>query len=181
MGFTSSKAVSVVYFYPNGVGETDIATIKRISKGELLSFVDKYIHPSSPHRSVLLVRVQSQVEKQLPSSEDRLVADVRVFLAGEGYDIPPSEVEEAVKMDTSLIEQNLRDLMLKRGYDQERVAQTLGKPDLLNAQVVVNGRAMPNVLKEVTVNDLEFRNTLKLDNKPVPIQPLETFYVSKGS
>ena len=109
------------------------------------------------------------------------MAEVRVFLAGEGYDILPSEVEEAVKGNTSLIEHSLRDLMLKRGYDQERVAQTLGKPDLLNAQVVVNGRAMPNVLKEVTVNDLEFRNTLKLDNKPVPIQPLETFYVSKGS
>ena len=84
MGFTSSKAVSVVYFYPNGVGETDIATIKRISKEELLSFVDKYIHPSSPHRSVLLVRVQSQVEKQLPSSEDRVEEQGEKFLMTRG-------------------------------------------------------------------------------------------------
>ena len=146
-----------------------------------MSFVDKYIHPSSPHRSVLSVHVKSQIEKQLPSSEEQLVAEVRVFLAGEGYDILPSEVEEAVKGNTSLIEHSLRDLMLKRGYDPQRVSQTLAKPDLSNAQAALKGGAMPNVLKEVTVDDLEFRNTLKVDDKPAPIQPLETFYVNKGS
>jgi hypothetical protein len=38
--------------------------IQNISKEELLSFYDLYIHPSSPHRSVLSVHVQSRVEPQ---------------------------------------------------------------------------------------------------------------------
>jgi hypothetical protein len=132
-------------------------------------------YPSSPHRSVLSVHVKSQIEKQLPSPEDQLVADVRGFIAGEGYDIPSPEMEEVVKGDIGQIKQNLRRLMLQRGYDQERVTQTLEKQELPNPQPALNGGAIPKVLKELAVEDLEFRNTLKVDNKTAPIQALETF------
>jgi insulysin len=167
-------------FSSNRIGETDIAYIKQISKEELLSFVDKFIHPSSPDRSVLSVHIQSQVEKRAPSPNDELVEGIRLFLAGEDYEIPLPELTQAVEVETSLIKQSLRDLILKHGYESQRVEQTLERAEILNAPKI-NGEAKSVALKEVNAKDLEFRNTLKIDEKPAPIQPLETFRQEKCS
>ena len=101
--------------------------IKQISKEELLSFIDKYIHPSSPHRSVLSVHVKSQIENHLPNSTDQLVTDVRLFIAGEGYDISPSEVADAIKGDFSSIQDRISTLLLKHGYDESVWLKVLQK------------------------------------------------------
>ena len=107
-----------------------------------------------------------------------MLSDVRLFLAKEGYDIPPSELQEAVN-ESPLMEQRLRDIILKHGYDNHRVERSLAQRELLRDSST-NGVAIPNLLKEVVVEDLKFRHTLKVDDKPTPIQPLETFYVGKG-
>src|SRR5208282_5802350 len=113
--------------------------IKQISKEELLSFFDKHIHPSSLHRSVLSVHVKSQIENNLPNSADQLVADVRLFIVDEGYDIPPSEVADAVNGDFSSIPDRISSLLLKHGYDRDRVAQSLAKSTkVFNAQTATN-------------------------------------------
>jgi len=167
-------------------GETDIANIKKISKTELLAFVDTYIHPSSPHRSVLVVHVKSQIETKVPVFEDQLAEGVRLFITNEGYDIPPSKITEAVKGDISLLPQTLYSILLSHGYDQERVTKSMTKgADMFKAQteIMMNGSAKESngtyshVLQEVRIQDIQkFRAGLPMDDKPVPIQPLETFY-----
>jgi insulysin len=160
----------------------DASNIEAVTKEELLSFYDEYIHPSSPHRSVLSVHVKSQIETPAPDPNEQLAEMVRLFIATEGYDVPPEEVTEAVKGDPSLIPQNISALIVARGYDNDRVAQSMAKgAEMLSAQlegreVTANGVA-DRVLKEVKVDDLQkFRDTLKVDDKPNPVQPLETFY-----
>jgi len=166
------------------LGETDIANIKSISKEELLSFYDKHIHPSSPHRSVLSVHVKSQIETTVPDFAQQLADGVRIFIAKEGYDIPPAEVAEAVKGDVNSLPQNLYNLILKHGYDKDRVAGSMAKgAEMFKAQITMNGAAngaatpKSNVLKEIKVEDMQkFRSTLRVGDKPAPVQPLETFY-----
>jgi insulysin len=169
----------------NSSGETDIANIKNISKEELLTFYNKYIHPSSPHRSVLSVHVKSQIEHHPPTLEDQLAQGVRLFITNEGYDIPPTEVTEAVQGDLSLVPQKIYALILKHGYNQERVAKSLAKgADMFTAMIAptANGTVKEDgiktqVLKEVRIEDLQkFRATLEVGGKPAPVQPLETFY-----
>jgi len=168
----------------SALGETDITNIKSISKEELLSFYNKYIHPSSPHRSVLSVHVKSQIENKVPDFAQQLADGVRIFIAKEGYDIPPGEVTEAVKDDVNSLPQNLYTLILKHGYDKDRVAGSMAKgSEMFKAQIsmngVANGAAGPrwNLLKEIKVEDIQkFRNTLRVGDKPTPVQPLETFY-----
>ncbi len=167
-------------------GEVDIANIKKISKEELLAFVDKHIHPSSPDRSVLTVHVKSQIEPKATAFEDQLAEGVRLFIANEGYDIPPSKVTEAVKGDRAVLPETLYSILLSHGYNQERVMKSMTKgADMFKAQteIMTNGDAHqsngihPNVLKEIRINDVQsFRTTLLMDDKPVPVQPLETFY-----
>src|SRR5207248_572802 len=82
-------------------------------------------------------------------------------------------------IEKPLREQRLRDLILRHGYENHRVEQSLAKLELLH-ETTTNEVAIPNVLKEVKVEDLEFRRTLTVDDKPTPIQPLETFYLVKG-
>jgi hypothetical protein len=116
--------------------------------------------------------------------------NVRLFIASEGYDIPPPEVAEAVKGDPSFIPQNLYSVIVKHGYNKDRVAVSMAKgAEILKAQIAANtvtngvtngdGAAKTKVMKEVKVDDIhKFRNTLKAGEKPAPIQPLETFYES---
>jgi hypothetical protein len=109
---------------------------------------------------------------------------VRIFIAKEGYDIPPDEVTEAVKGDINSLPQNLYTLILKHGYDKDRVTGSMAKgAEMFKAQITMNGvaddTATPkwNVLKEIKVEDMQtFRNTLRVGDKPAPVQPLETFY-----
>ena len=66
------------------------------------------------------------------------------------------------------------------------MAQSLAKSaEMFNAQTAVNTGATgstSNVLKEVHVDNLKkFRNTLKVDDKPAPVQPLLTFYECEQS
>ena len=151
-----------------------------------MSFYNRCIHPSSPHRSVLSVHVKSRIEHQPPDPAQQLADNVRLFVANEGYDIPPPEVAEAVKGDSSLIPQNLYALIVKHGYNKDRVAKSMAKgAEILNAQIaanaVVNGKnvASSRAIKEVKVDDIhKFRSTLKLGEKPSPVLPLETFYES---
>jgi len=132
------------------------------------------------------VHVKSQIEHQPPDFEQQLAENVRLFIANEGYDIPPHEVAEAVKGDPSSIPQSLYAVIVKHGYNQERVAVSMAKgEEILKAQIAANGvtngegRSKPQVLKEVTVKDIhKFRGTLKMGEKPSPVQPLETFYES---
>jgi hypothetical protein len=155
----------------------------------LLTFYNKYIHPSSPHRSVLSVHVKSQIEHNPTPLADQLAQGVRLFIANEGYDIPPAEVTEAVKGDIHQVPQKVYELILKHGYNHERVAKSLAKgADMFSAQAAAqaiptaNGTvekdgAKVQVLKEIRIQDLQkFRATLKVGEKPAPIQPLETFY-----
>lgn len=116
--------------------------------------------------------------------------NIRLFIANEGYDIPPPEVAEAVKGDPSLIPQNLYSVIVKHGYNKDRVAASMAKgTEILKAQIAANaitngvingdGAAKTKVLKEVKVDDIhKFRSTLKVGEKPAPVQPLETFYES---
>jgi hypothetical protein len=113
---------------------------------------------------------------------------VRLFIANEGYDIPPLEVAEAVKGDPRLIPQTLYSLIVKHGYNRERVAGSMAKgTEILKAQlaanVVANGERESDknwrALKEVKVDDIhKFRTTLRVGEKPEPFQPLEMFYES---
>lgn len=135
-----------------------------------MSFYNRHIHPSSPHRSVLSVHVKSQIEHQPPDFAQQLAENVRLFIANEGYDIPPPEVADAVKGDPSLIPQSLYAVIVKHGYNKERVAGSMAKgAEILNAQIAMNGvangesAAKPQVLKEVKVKDIhKFRGTLKM-------------------
>ena len=112
--------------------------------------------------------------------------NVRLFIANEGYDIPPPEVAEAVKGDPSLIPQNLYSVIVNHGYNKDRVAASMAKgAEILKAQIEANsitngdGPAKTQVMKEVKVDDIhKFRSTLKAGEKPAPVQPLETFYES---
>jgi len=166
------------------LGETDIENIKTTSKDELLAFYDKYINPSSPHRSVLSIHVQSQIPHEPPDFHQQLAEGIRLFIAQEGFDIPPSEVAEVVKGDASRIPQEILALLLKHGYDKELAMKSMAKGStMLEAQIAANGtsaaetRASFNVLKEVKIDDIrKFRATLTVGDKPLPIQPLETFY-----
>jgi len=149
-----------------------------------LAFYDKYIHPSSSERSVLSVHVKSQIGHQTPDPIEQLAEDVKLFIANEGYDIPPDEVTEAVNGDLNLLPQKLLQLIVARGYDADRAARSVAKgAEILNAQIQANGDAKTNGVienhdvKVIRVDDLEkYRNTLALDDEPVPVQPLETFY-----
>lgn len=151
-----------------------------------MSFYDRYIHPSSPYRSVLSVHVKSQIEHQPPDFAQQMADNVRLFIANEGYDIPPPEVAEAVKGDPSLIPQNLYSVIVNHGYNKDRVAASMAKgAEILKAQIEANsitngdGPAKTQVMKEVKVDDIhKFRSTLKAGEKPAPVQPLETFYES---
>jgi hypothetical protein len=130
------------------------------------------------------VHVKSQIENKPPNFAEQLAEGVRLFIAGEGYDIPPSEVAEALKGDLTLMPQTLFALILKHGYDRDRVAQSMAKgAQMFNAQTATN--TVPNgdgahkyqSLKEINVKDIqEFRSTLNVGEKPSPICPLETFY-----
>jgi insulysin len=165
-------------------GETDVANIKTISKEELLSFYDKHIHPSSPHRCVLSIHLKSQIESKVPDFAQQLADGVRIFIANEGYDIPPAEVAEAVNGDVNSLPQNLYALILQHGYDKDRVAASMAKgKEMFEAQITMNGDSdgvatpISKVLKEVMVEDIKkFRSTLRVGDKPAPVQPLETFY-----
>lgn len=111
---------------------------------------------------------------------------VRLFIANEGYDIPPSKITEALKGDLATLPKTLYSIILSYGYDEERVTKSMAKgAEMFKAQmeVMMNGEAKqsngvhPNVLKEIRVEDVsKFRATLPMDDKPVPVQPLETFY-----
>ena len=147
-------------------------------------FYHKHIHPSSPHRSVLSVHVKSQIENKIPDFAQQLADGVRIFIAKEGYDIPPDEVTDAVKGDINSLPQNLYTLIIKHGYDKDRVTGSMAKgAEMFKAQITMNGVADDtttpkwNVLKEIKVEDMQtFRNTLRVGDKPAPVQPLETFY-----
>jgi hypothetical protein len=135
---------------------------------------------------VLTVHVKSQIEPKTPVFEDQLAEGVRLFIANEGYDIPPSKVTEAIKGDLAVLPQTLHSIILSHGYNEERVTRSMLKgAEMFKAQteVMMNGEAKessgihPNVLKEIRIDDLQnFRESLPMDDKPVPIQPLETFY-----
>jgi len=120
----------------------------------------------------------------MPDPIEQLAEAVRLFVANEGYDVAPNEVTEAVKGDPSLIPQNIYALILAHGYDEERVAISMAKgAEMLNTQMTGNGTAengngiADRVLKEIRVEDVQkFRDTLVVDEKPLPVQPLETFY-----
>ena len=149
---------------------------------------DKYIHTSSPHRSVLSVHVKSQIESSLPGFGEQLAEGVRLFIANEGYDVPPSEVAESIKGDLSQLPQRLFAVIVKHGYDQERALQSLEKgAEMFKAQTEVNGepngevKHKPEGLREIKIQDMKaFRKTLKLDEKPTPVQPLEIYYESQS-
>lgn len=168
------------------LGETDIENIKTISKDELLAFYDKYIAPSSPHRSILSVHVKSQIARPPPDFHQQLAERIRLFIAQEGFDIPPSEVAEVVKGDMSRIPQEILALIIKHGYDRELAVKSMAKgKSMLEAQIAANGAsagesvASVNVLKEVKIDDIcTFRATLTVGDKPMPMQPLEMFYES---
>ena len=168
------------------LGEIDIENIKTISRDELLAFYDQYINPSSPHRSVLSIHVQSQITHEPPDFHQQLAEGIRLFIAQEGFDIPPSEVAEVVKGDTNRIPQEIMALLIKHGYDKDLAMKSMAKGStMLEAQIAANGtsvgetRASFNVLKEVKIDDIrKFRSTLTVGDKPLPIQPLETFYES---
>ena len=130
------------------------------------------------------MHVKSQIESKVPDFAQQLANGVRVFIANEGYDIPPSEVAEAVKGDVNSLPQNIYGLVLKHGYDKDRVASSMAKgAEMFKAQITMNGvtneasAPMWHVLKEIKVEDMQkFRSTLKVGDKPTPVQPLETFY-----
>lgn len=160
--------------------------MKTISKNELLVFFDKYINPASPHRSVLSVHVKSQIAYQLPDFQQQLADNIRLFIAQEGFDIPPSDVAEVVKEDTSRIPQEILALIIKHGYDKDLAIKSMEKGSaMLEAQISANaastgkGEISANVLNEVKIDDIQkFRATLRVGEQPLPIQPLETFYES---
>ena len=160
-----------------------IANIQNISKEELLAFCDKYIHPSSPHRSVLSVQVKSQIESKPPDFAQKLAEGIKQFIAKEGYEISDTEVAETLKHEMSLIPQALFAAIVKHGYDKGRVAASMTRgADILKAQAAHANSAgqdsgRRSVLKEVRVDDIKsFRSTLPMGEKPSPTVPLETFY-----
>jgi hypothetical protein len=124
------------------------------------------------------VHVKSQIESHPPTSTDPLISDVRSFITSEGYDIPPSEITETINGDYDQITQNLHSLILKHGYDKTRVEESLARRAETNGSpstTKTTGRC--NILKEVKVDDIDsFRKTLKADQKPSPVQSLQTFY-----
>jgi hypothetical protein len=152
--------------------------LRQSSKEELLSFIDTKIHPSSSHRSVVSVHVKSQIKSHPRTSTDQLVSEIRFFITREGYDIPPSEVSEAANGDYDQITQNLHSLMLKHGYDNTRVEESLAKwTEMNNSPSTTKSTGTFNILNEVKVIDIDnFRKTLKMDQKPAPVQLLQTFY-----
>jgi hypothetical protein len=168
------------------LGDTEIENVRTISKDELLAFYDRYINPCSPHRSVLSVHVKSQVAHQSPDLQQQLAEGIRLFLAQEGFDIPASEVAEAVKTDVGRIPQEILALIIKHGYDRELAVKSMAKGSaMLEAQIAANnasatGTQTPfKVLNEVKIDDIrKFQATLTVGDKPMPIQPLETFYES---
>lgn len=113
---------------------------------------------------------------------------MRIFIANEGYDVPPSEVTEAIEGDLSQLPQRLFALIIKHGYDQARALQSLEKgAEMFKAQTEVSGEIngqvnhKPEGLRETKIQDLKaFRKTLKLDEKPSPVQPLEIYYESQS-
>jgi hypothetical protein len=132
------------------------------------------------------VHVKSQIAHQTPNFEQQMAEGVRLFIANEGYDIPPPEVAGALNGDPHLIPQNLLALIVKHGYDKERATRSMAKgAEILKAQIATNSVAYGEagskhkVLKEVKVDDIQkFRSTLQVGDKPSPIQPLETYYES---
>jgi hypothetical protein len=127
------------------------------------------------------VHVKSQIESHPPTSTDQLVGDIRSFIASEGYDLPPSEVADAANGDYDQITQNLRSLMLKHDYNKSRVDESLAKrAEMNNSPSSTKTTPKSNILREVKVDDVRsFRKTLKVDQKPAPVQSLETFYCSE--
>jgi insulysin len=163
-------------------GDVDIKNIQSITKEELLSFYDKYILPSSPERSVLSVHVKSQVAITQQEFSTQLAEGVKAFVTSEGYEIPPAELSEVLQSDMSVLPEKLFSTLIARGYDPSRVERSLVKgQEMFAAQTtpVANGTVRECPLREVKVSDLTaFRSTLELDEKPLPVQPLETFYES---
>lgn len=133
---------------------------------------------------MLSVHVKSQIDHQPPDFAQQLAEGVRLFIANEGYNIPPPEVTEALKGDINLTPQNLLTLLLKHGYDKDRAARSMAKgAEILSAQIaanrVVNGVGVikSKLLEEIKVDDIQkFRSTLRVGESPAPVQPLETFY-----
>ena len=154
-------------------------------KEELLSYIDTHIHPSSPHRRVLSVHVKSQAKQNVANIREQLLGDDGLLIAGEGYDVRPPDVEKAIEREVEPITQNLQSLNLTHGYDQEQMEQSLAKwTHMFESQLAKNGEptgaaAVASVLNEVTVEDIDkLRRTLKVDDKPAPVQQLQTFFES---
>ena len=161
------------------LGEKRIAHLKEISQDAVLAFFDEYICPTSCNRSLLSVQVKSQIEKGESGGNAQLLAEVRVLLASEGYNIPPAEVSSAVQGDPPEILTNLTSLLLRHGYDDhDRISQTIGRLESLAMGSKETYDTSPlKVLKETNVEDLEqFRSSLEVGEYPKPIEPLETFY-----
>jgi hypothetical protein len=161
--------------------------VQKVSKEELLSFYDRYINPSSPSRSVLSVHVTSQIPPPASHFTEQLLEGIKFFVASEGYDLNPSEIAAAIQGDLDLLPQKLCTLLVSKGYEKMRVELSMAKgSDILKAQTGMNGLVHPSGgngleggVKEVRVTDLPaFKNTLRKDVRPMPVQPLETFYES---
>lgn len=152
-----------------------------------MAFYDRHIHPSSPHRSVLSVHVTSQVKPTSSHLREQLVEGIKSFVASEGYDIPAAEVAAAVQGDLDHIPQKLFALITSKGYDKSKVEMSMARgAEMLKAQTEMNGVVHSNGgpdfnigLKETRIEDIQaFKKTLTMDEKPMPVQPLETFYES---
>jgi len=170
------------------LGDTDIINVQKVSKEELLSFYDRYIHPSSPTRSVLSVHVASQIQPAPSHFAEQLLDGIKLFVASEGYEIPPLELSSALQGELSTVPQKLYALIMSKGYDKARVEVSMAKgTEILKAQTEMNGivhRVEGNGSKggkEIRITDPgAFKKTLKVDIKPMPVQPLETFYESSS-
>ena len=134
--------------------------------------------------------MKSQVEPSPSQFLKQLAEGISSFVASEGYDIEPSELALVLEGgDLDLIPQKLYATIIARGYDKARVERSLAKGkeiftsqrESMNASAQENGVVRKSSLKEISVDDIrQFRKTLKLKDKPAPVQPLETFY-ERGS
>jgi hypothetical protein len=136
---------------------------------------------------VLSVHVASQIQPPPNHFTERLLEGIKVFVEREGYEIPPFELVEAIEGDPKDIPQRLHALMISKGYDKPRVDLSMAKgSEMFKAQSEMNGVVLPVdgsglkcELQERRITDLQaYKKSLKVDDKPMPVQPLETFYES---
>ena len=131
---------------------------------------------------MLSVQIKSQSKPQ--DFSHQLAEGVKLFVANEGYEIPQAEITEALKQDINLIPQMLYEIIIKHGYDKDRVAASMARgAEILKVQtaenMAANGESLDNfkILKEIRVDDMKkFRSTLQVGERPSPVLPLETFY-----